>query len=424
MSAMVADEAGDVAQLLADLESMGIELWLEDSKIRYRAPKGTMTPPRLAALRDRRDEISAALRLSTGTKEVRHDESAAGEPFPLTDVQAAYVTGRAAGYRYGGVGCHGYGELRFDGVDPGRIDAAWAAVIARHDMLRTVLRADGTQQALACPPEYHIAVNDIGAASADEFKATVAATRAAMDHRVYDPAQWPLFDLRLTVGSKSAILHFSIDFFIADFVSLQIVLQDLEAEYARPGSLGTAPPVTFRDLQIGIKAARSGVAARADRAYWWDRIDELPEPPELPVLETGDGRPRFRRLAAGLSPQRWQRLRELAQAAEVTPSCCVLAAYAEVIRRWSKRPEFTLNVTVLNRPPAHPRVGEIVGDFTTIELLAVTAAGPAFSDRARQIQARLWEDLDHPMCSGIDVMRELRRRRADGLTLFPVVFTS
>lgn len=421
---MVAEQTGDVTRLLADLESAGVELWLEDTKIRYRAPRGTMTEPRLAALRERRDEITAALRLASQATAVRHDASAAGEPFPLTAVQAAYVTGRSPGYRYGGVGCHGYGELRFEQVRPDRLDAAWAAVVARHDMLRTVLCGDGMQQVQPGLPHYQIAVTDLGDASEREFREAVQATRAQMDHRVYDPARWPLFDLRLTKSDGPAILHFSIDFLIADFVSLQILLRELEAEYASPGSLGVPAEITFRDLQVSAQQARSGPAARADRAYWWDRIDDMPDPPELPLLDAGDGRPRFRRLAASLPARQWSRLREAARAAQVTPSCCVLAAYAEVIRRWSKRPDFTLNVTVLNRPPVHPQVGDIVGDFTTIELLAVTGAGASFGDRARQVQARLWEDLDHPLCSGIDVMRELRKRRGDGLNLFPIVFTS
>ena len=45
---------------------------------------------------------------------------------------------------------------------------------------------------------------------------------------------------------------------------------------------------------------------------------------------------RFRRLPVRLPASRWDTLRRLAHEAGLTPSCAVLAAYAEVIRRWSR----------------------------------------------------------------------------------------
>ena len=82
-------------------------------------------------------------------------------PFPLTDVQTAYVTGRTSGYAYGGVGCHGYGELRFPIRTRFRLEDAWNALVERHDMLRAVVQADGTQQVRNDLPRYRIAVHDV-----------------------------------------------------------------------------------------------------------------------------------------------------------------------------------------------------------------------------------------------------------------------
>ena len=53
-----------------------------------------------------------------------------------------------------------------------------------------------------------------------------------MDHRVYAPGEWPLFDLRLSVSGRQAILHFSVDFLIADFVSIQVLLGELDGSTA------------------------------------------------------------------------------------------------------------------------------------------------------------------------------------------------
>ena len=89
-----------------------------------------------------------------------------------------------------------------------------------------------------------------------------------------------------------------------------------------------------------------------------------------------------------------------------------LAAFAEVVGRWSQSPAFCLNLTVLNRPPVHPRIDAVLGDFTALSLLAVDVTqGRDFVERARTIGARMFDDLDHRAFTGVDVMRELARRR-------------
>src|SRR6185295_14350815 len=104
----------------------------------------------------------------------------------------------------------------------------------------------------------------------------------------------------------------------------------------------------------------------------------------------------------------------------------LLSAYAEVLTVWSKTPRFAINVTLFNRLPLHPQVAELVGDFTSLTLLAIDNSRPApFSERAQRVQTQLFEDLDHSAVSGIRVLRELSRRQGGhGPTMMPVIFTS
>ncbi len=421
---MTTEDVREAADLLAGLEDLGVQVWIEDTQLRYRAPRGVLTTDRLESLRSRRDEITALLRSAGAPAELRPDEAGRYEPFPLTEVQSAYLTGRAGTLPYGAVGCHGYGELRFEAVDPARLQAAWQQLVRRHDMLRATVTADRAQQVRPELPDTAIAVRDLGPVSPEQLAAAVEQTRAAMDHRVYQPGESPLFDLRLTVGNSDGVLHFSLDFLIADFVSIQLLLTELEQAYAGTAAAPADLEITFRDVLLADRARRTGAAAQRDRAWWTARLDTLPGPPELPVLADPHPPARFERLAGALSAAEWAGFQARAREHGVTPTCAVLAAYADVLRRWSRRPEFTLNVTVLNRPPVHPQVAALVGDFTSVELLAVRdQPGRPFGARAVAVQAQLWEDLDHGLCNGIEVMRELRRR-SDELTLFPVVFTS
>jgi pyochelin synthetase len=413
-----------VAELITELREAGVRLWEEQGQIRFRAPKGALTGVHREALQDNREAVLAQLRAA----EVMLVPDPAGrhDPFPLTDVQAAYLMGRRGSFKYGDVGCHGYGEVSYDSLDPLQLEAAWAAVMNRHDMLRAVIDPSGQQRVLPDVPGYHIEVHDKRGGSAAEVARTLESIRDQMGHRVYDPSAWPLFELCVTLTASEAILHLSIDFLVADFVSIGIILNELEYLYATGGSL---PPLrlTYRDYVVAEKRVRTAARHDRDQEYWLGRLESLPAAPQLPVEDHGGqaDRPHFSRHALTLEPEAWTRLRELAARHGLSPTGAVLCAFAIVIGAWSKSPAFTLDVTLLERMPLHPDVLGLVGDFTSVSLLAVDAGGSqSFAELAACTQAQLWDDLDHRLCSGIEVMREISRRTGADAALFPVVFTS
>ena len=409
-------------ELIAELAALGVRLWEDDGRLRYRAPAGVLTEQWRESLRAQRDAVLDALRATQGPvaephPEQRHDE------FPVTDVQAAYLFGRRDAFTYGGVGCHGYGELEIEDLDLDRLRTAWQGVVERHDMLRAVIDPNGSQRVLEQMPEYRIEVDVVADA---ELDSAVARTRAGLDHRVYRPDEWPLFALRVTSAPRVAVLHFSIDFLICDFISIQVVLDELYSRYHRPERRIEPLEITFRDYLLAETKLHSGPRYEQDRDYWLGRLDELPPAPELPVTSAAeDSPPRFSRWETALNPREWAALRERAGRHGVTPSGAVLACYAEAIATWSRAPRFCLDITLLNRQPLHPQVNELVGDFTSVSLLAARHdPSETFRDRAVRAQATLWADLDHRLFSGIDVLREQTRRRGGVASLMPVVFTS
>ncbi|HUK64552.1 MAG TPA: hypothetical protein VLV15_14505, partial [Dongiaceae bacterium] len=105
----------NVDTFVRELESLGVRLWEEEGKLRFRAPSGVITDERREVLRAHKDAVLASLR---GGSAIVPDPDTWYEPFPLTDVQAAYLVGRNRGLPFGGVGCHAYGELTFDEIDP------------------------------------------------------------------------------------------------------------------------------------------------------------------------------------------------------------------------------------------------------------------------------------------------------------------
>ncbi|MGP3975840.1 amino acid adenylation domain-containing protein [Streptomyces sp. 8N114] len=424
--------ATTAAGIIDELLALGVELWSDEGQIRFRSPQGVLTAERREALRAHKAEIVALLEAEGTAGTVVADPEAAAEPFPLTDVQTAYLLGRRDSFGHGGVACHGYLEVGYPSLDPRALEDAWNALIARHGMLRAVVSEDGYQRVLPEVPRCRIAVTDLREKSevvADHFESV----RAQLGHRTYDTTHWPLFELRLSRTPDGDVLHFSLDSLVADWGSAAILLDELDVLLASDDPADTSslpqPAISFRDYVLAERGLRETARYRRDRDYWRSRLSALPAAPDLP-LATGpqagtQGPPRFERLTHRMAADAWDRLRAHAAERGLTPTNVVLAAYASVLDRWSRRSSFTVNLTLLNRMPLHPDVDRLVGDFTSVTLLAVDGlADSGFAERAARLGERLFADLDHRLYSGIEVIRDLTRERGSEAALMPYVFTS
>ncbi|MFD1319760.1 amino acid adenylation domain-containing protein [Micromonospora sonneratiae] len=354
------------------------------------------------------------------------DHAGRHEPFPLTDIQEAYWVGRESTIELGGVGAHGYSELRVRDFDEERFTRALHRMIDRHDMLRTVFD-DGSQRVLPAVPRYVMARQDLRGLDPDTVERRLAETRERMSHQLLDASRWPLFEFALTLLDGEARLHVSIDALIVDAASTQILEHELALFYADPDA--DLPPltVTFRDYVLAERALRQ--TPRYDRAldYWRRRVGTLAPAPGLPLERQPESinRPRFTRYDEVLPAERWGRLKAAAGRHGVTPSVLLLTAFAQVLARWSRQPRFTLSLPLFNRLPLHPSINAVIGDFTSLVLLEVeVAAGADFVTRARTVQEQLWQDIDHAAVSGVRVNRELARARGTRHAAMPIVFNS
>ena len=347
------------------------------------------------------------------------------EPFPLTDIQQAYWIGRSGVLELSNVGAHFYLELQAGPLDRDRLERAWQQLIERHGMLRTVVLPDGRQRMLEPAPRYRIEMEDVTGLASDEAEAVMARERARMSHQVHLGEHWPPFEIRMTrLGAERTRLHVSLDLIMIDLWSFRLLMREWLLVYENPATALPPLALAFRDYVLAATALDETKALR----YWLDRLPQLPPPPDLPLARAPStiSHPRFRRRAETLAADDWQRIKERARSERLTPSAVLLTKFADVLGAWSRRQQFTINLTLFQRLPLHAQVNEIVGDFTSITLLAVDcAAADAFAARAQTLQAQLWRDMDHRQVSGVKVIRELARRREGGIhPAMPVVFTS
>lgn len=414
-------ESNEIKELIAHCQRNGMKLWTEDGKLKYKASEAFLKSDVLVRLKENKEGLIEYLEKENKEESLIQDRAGRYEPFLLSDVQSAYVLGRNNNFSYGGVACHNYMELNYDKLDPAKVEEVFVKLISRHDMLRAVIYEDGYQQILGKAPEFHVKVLDENAT--DE---QIKACRYEMSRKVYELGKFPMFSVAITQRENKSILHFSIEFLIADWTSIWTILSEFEKLYFEPetdlGEIG----VSFREYLLTEKRLLQGEKAAADREYWMAKIEDFPEAPKLPVKKESEAKPEFERKSLCLDSNQWDRLKKKANAAGVTPTALVMSLYAEVLQRWNSQNDFTINMTLLNRKPLHEDIFKVVGDFTTLALIAMPSKkrNQSFLDRVKIINKAIFESLDHSDFSGVEMIRELGRRKGRETSIMPYVFTS
>lgn len=423
-------EEVDVQELISSMRKKKIQLWTEDGKLKFKAPKGVMDQRDMDLLKENKAKILSHLESENKVITIQENLSDRYKPFPLTDVQSAYMLGRNPGFRYGGVACHLYMELKYDALDHGLVESSWNMLVQRHEMLRATVSDQGFQTIQKETPRFTVSCRDVSLLAVPQQAAVLDEVRKRMSHRVYDTAQWPLFDIALTTMNsakkKESVLHFSMEFLIADWISMWMLMAEFEKLYFNAGTQLSPLRLSFRDYVIAERGVRETAAYARDRNYWLNRVQTLPAGPSLPVARRENtSSNHFTRNSTLIGKKKWEKFKTTAGSYGITPTSAVAAVYASVLERWSETAHFCLNLTVLNRMPIHTEVHQIVGDFTSVSLLEVDCREQkAFCDMAKNMNIQLFDDLDHTLFTGVEVIREMTKKQHNGRVLLPVVLTS
>ena len=356
-------------------------------------------------------------------------------PFPLLPLQQGYFVGQQDGWELSYESAHFYGDVGLLGVDGDEArDALEDALrrLAEHQpMLRARVTAEGSQYVL--PLDAPGAVPEPTMYDLREDDAATAATavdrvRAEMSATGPDPSSGPGLDIRVSLlPDGSGRLHTSMSLLVFDGWSATLLNRELLALSADWNAVLAPLDIDFGDYVASVGDLPSSDAFAADRSWWWSRLDTLPQPPALPLVRD----PREVRATtmgtreARLSAGRWAVLRDRCAGHDVTPSTAMFTAFAVVLARWAGHRRMLLNSLQLNRLPVHPDVHRVVGAFASTMLLpADLAEGATFAELAAGAQRRFSEHAAHNLITGVEVSRELGRRRGTHRPVAPVVFQS
>lgn len=379
--------------------------------------------PRTGAL------VDAAPQSEPRVVEQLDDPSGGGDPgpFDLTSIQHAYWVGRGDDQVLGGVGCHFYAEFDGVGVDPVRLDRAVRDLVRRHEMLRTRFLDDGRQQVMA-PPDDGSSLTVITLDGlAGDVEDLLLAERGARSHRLLDVASGEVFAVTLVQMPRGrSRLLVNVDLLVADAQSIALFFHDLGRFYARGALPGELEPRTSVREWLRSDPDSDGEWSRA-RAYWHERLPDMPRGPELSLRVEPEriGTPRFERREIRLTPEERRRFEDRAHARGLTPASVLATAFAEILAGWSAGQRFLLSVPLMDRDTSRAGIERVVADFTNLVLVDVDLRdGLPFAEAAAVFQHSLHTGAAHSRYSGVEVVRDLARLDAGAPASAPVVFTS
>lgn len=416
-----------IEKMLLSYQRKGVDLSINNDKLKVLAPQNTLTDDDKKILKDNKEEILKYLSNHTESKIIADPESRY-EEFPLTDIQSSYLIGQDTMYKYGGTNCKICSEFEFDELDIDKVKQAWHEVIKHNDMMHAVIEEKGIQRVLEDYELPDVPFYDMSNLDLEEAKEYIENRRKNLILKEFKPGTWPQFALEMTKLKDRYILQLSLDMLIADFVSVNLILDEFEQFYYDKKDVSLTD-LTFRDIVVFRENKKNTVEGKRkykeDKDYWLKRIETMPQAPEFPVNEKyDDSNVLFDQQLFFVDQESYNKLKRVAKEEKLTPTSILLTAYAETLRTMSKNKSFCIDVTMSDRPDIHPDIKRVIGDFTIANILEIEDKKyNTYLDEAKDILGRLWEDLGHNSFSSTEVLREMGKKTRGDIAV-PAVFTS
>ena len=395
---------------------LGIELFSEGEKLKFRAAKGALTDELLAQIKS---EKSVILKWLDSEKErlEKLEKYYSENAYPLTPVQKAYLLGRSSDYELGGTSAHYYAELEWNDLDVAKLEEAVNTMIDNHDILQSVVLDDGTQVPLEEVPYYRIVQRKLTLTELEKYREENKAF-------VYETGKWPMFDVSVSRTDDSrTVVHFSFDCMLLDGWSANMMISQIYSLYS--GKKVDFPDYTFRQYVLEKDEwLKQKDYYREACEYWEKNSPLLPPAPALPYRVSPDSvkKPHFSRKRYVLDRDLTLKLNERLKVSGVTASAAVCTAYMKIISEFGGSEEFSLNLTLYNRLPLNREVSKLLGDFTNLTLVPYHAEG-SFIKETEEVHDLLMKAAEYRTYNGLDLLK-----RFSGNNIFsavmPVVFTS
>ncbi|MFE7117989.1 condensation domain-containing protein [Streptomyces sp. NPDC057654] len=298
-------------------------------------------------------------------------------------------------------------------LDPAALCDALAAVIARHEILRTrFLDRDGRLFQEVTPPwTPDIERADLTGLTGPEREARLgewadeaASALVPEDGRLLRAA---LF----TVGPRRHVLSLCVHHLVLDGESVPILVRELERCYepVDAEAVPSEPRQQYRDL-VAAEARKSAVAD--DVAYWCRQLKGAPSSLGLNAPATAQP---LGNLGLALGPDVAREVLPVQRAEKVSAFMIQATAVAAALHRWTGLTDLTFGIPVAHRGPSEFQ--DVIGPcLNTLVLRSRCTAGMTLADLLRVLREETIDAFEHRAASFEDVVRGLAPRRSPGHT--------
>ncbi len=304
-------------------------------------------------------------------------------------------------------------------LDEAALERALAAVVQRHEVLRTTFSAaDGEPRQLVSPPRQQpLPRVDLSALPGPTGAMAARQLAASEAVRLFDlEAEPPMRACLLRRGPAERTLLVTLHHIASDAWSMEVLVRELAALYAAAAAGRSSPlpalPVQYADYAIWQRGWLSGDVLTLQLDHWRRVLAGAPQVLELP---TDRRRPAVQRFRAGtwtspLPAVLAAGLQGLGRSLAVTPFMLLLALVQALLARWSGQDDLLLGSPVANRERAD--TAGLIGFFAnTVVLRGDLSGDPPFADVTESARRTVLDAVTHQDLPFEKLVEELQPER-------------
>ena len=407
-----------LAKLLVNLTQAGVELWVEEGRLRSRAPEGAITPILREQIRLQRDEIITLLQQHSDnptTRRIRPTPRTQQLPLSFAQQRLWFLAelGNSVAYNMP-LALEIEGKLAVTALQQ-----TLSEIVQRHESLRTtfVLQEGVPYQVIHPARSFDLPVVDLRGMVGDTQTSEVKRLSAAEALRPFDLSQDLMLRAQvLQLAEERFVLLLTMHHIAADGWSLGVLVKELATLYAafvqgKPSPLPELA-IQYADFAVWQRNYLQGEVMERQLTWWKAQLADAPDLLQLPTDRPRPAQQSFRgeavafEITAGLT----QQLRQLSQQQGCTLYMTLLTAFQVLLHRYTGQAQIVVGSPIANRN--HQEVEGLIGFFVNTMALRTTLSGnPSFLDVLAQVQSTTQAAYDHQELPFERLVEEMRPER-------------
>jgi amino acid adenylation domain-containing protein len=423
-----------ISSLLEEARRLGIELYVDGERLRYRAPQGALNDSLRAEITRHKEELLSFLLNRNGsfssappiTRRQKDGDERIILSFGQERLWFLYQMDPANPFYNLNTAARLMGVLDIDALERSIND-----IISRHEILRTKYQVvDGQAFGVVDSAlKLTLEVTDLQRLPEPEREPEALKISAEYFQQPFDLGQCPLIRASvLKLGERNYLLLLSMHHIIFDGWSIGILFRELAALYEsyaaqKPRSLPELP-LQYSDFAFWQRRWLQGEALKNHLAFWKDYLsgantilDLHTDHPRPPVQSFRGARQSFR-----ISSNVIDSIKSLAQQERTTLFAVLLSAFQTLLYRYTNQEDITVGTPVANRSKVE--IENLIGFFVnTVAIRADLSGNPTFRQLLGRVRETILEVQTHQEIPLERVVEEVQpKRELNRAPLFQVMF--